>query len=84
MSAVPVEGVFIEAAFAEDYARAFDDFVRHIRRQGIPISDRVMEAAHDRATQRATDAARRRGYRSFKFEPLAKAGLARARTRHGY
>jgi predicted O-methyltransferase YrrM len=84
MSAVHMEGVFIEAAFAEDYARAFDDFVRHIKRQGIPVSDRVMEAAHERATKRATDAARARGYRSFNFAPLAKAGLAQARKRHGY
>ena len=84
MSAEQVEGVVIEAAFAEDYARAFDDFVRHIRRQGIPVTDRVMEAAHERATKRATDSARGRGYRSFNFDPLAKAGLARARKRHGY
>jgi hypothetical protein len=84
MSAVQVEGVFVEAAFADDYTRTFDDFVRHIRRQGIPLSDRVMEAAHERATKRATDSARARGYRSFNFDPLAKAGLARARKRHGY
>jgi hypothetical protein len=84
MSAVQVEGVFVEAAFAEDYARTFDDFIRHIRRQGIPVSDRAMEAAHERATKRATDAARSRGYRSFNFDPLARAGLARARQRHGY
>jgi hypothetical protein len=84
MSAVQVEGVFVEAAFAEDYAQTFDDFVRHMKRQGIAMSDRVMEAAHERATKRATDTARGRGYRSFNFDPLAKAGLARARKRHGY
>ncbi len=44
-----------------------------------------MEAAHERATKRATDAARARGYRSFNFAPLAKAGLAQARKpAHGY
>jgi hypothetical protein len=84
MSAQQVEGVFIEAAFAEDYARTFDDFVRHMKRQGIPMSDRVLEAAHERAAQRATDAARARGFRSFNFAPLAKAGLAKARARYGY
>jgi hypothetical protein len=84
MSAAHVESAGVEASFAEDYARTFDDFVRHMKRQGIPVSDRVLEAAHDRATQRATDAARQRGFRSVNFAPLAKSGLALARARFGY
>lgn len=84
MSAARMEAVSVETVFAEDYARTFDDFVRHMKRQGIPISDRVMEAAHERATQKATDAARARGFRSVNLAPLAKSGLALARARFGY
>lgn len=84
MSAARMEAVSVEAVFAEDYARTFDDFVRHMKRQGIPISDRVMETAHERATQKATDAARARGFRSVNLAPLAKSGLALARARFGY
>lgn len=84
MSAIRMEATSVETAFAEDYARTFDDFVRHMKRQGIPVSDRVMEAAHERAARRATDAAKRRGYRSVNFAPLAKSGLAQARMRFGY
>ena len=84
MSASRMEAVSVETAFAEDYARTFDDFVRHVKRQGIPLSDRVMEAAHERATQKATDAAKARGFRSASFAPLAKSGLALARARFGY
>ena len=62
----------------------FDDFVRHMKRQGIPVSDRVMEAAHERATQRATEAAKAGGYRAVNFAPYAKSGLALARARFGY
>ena len=84
MSAVQMEQVSVESIFAADYSRTFDDFVRHMKRQGIPVSDRVMEAAHDRATQKASDAARARGYRAVNFAPMAKSGLALARTRFGY
>jgi hypothetical protein len=84
MSAVRMEQVSVEAAFADDYARTFDDFVRHMKRQGIPVSDRVMEAAHERATQKASDAARARGFRAVNFAPFAKSGLALARARFGY
>jgi len=84
MSAAPMEATSVETAFAQDYARTFDDFVRHVKRQGIPLSDRVMEAAHERATQKATDTAKARGFRSVNFAPLAKSGLALARARFGY
>jgi heme-degrading monooxygenase HmoA len=84
MSAARMESVSVETGFAQDYARTFDDFVRHMKRQGIPLSDRVMEAAHERATQRATEAARARGFRSVNLAPYAKSGLALARARYGY
>ena len=84
MSAAHLEAVSVETGFAQDYARTFDDFVRHMKRQGIPVSDRVMEAAHERATQRATEAAKARGFRSVNFAPYAKSGLAVARARYGY
>lgn len=84
MSATRMEAVSLDSAFAADYARTFDDFVRHMRRQGIPVSDRVMEAAHERAAQKASDAAKARGFRSVNFSALAASGLALARARHGY
>jgi len=84
MSAAHAEAVSVETGFAQDYARTFDDFVRHMKRQGIPVSDRVMEAAHERATQRATEAAKGRGFRAVNFAPHAKSGLALARARFGY
>ena len=84
MSATRMEAVSLDVAFAADYARTFDDFVRHMRRQGIPVSDRVMEAAHERATQKASEAATARGFRSVNFAPLAASGLALARARFGY
>ena len=84
MSAAQSEAASVETGFAQDYARTFDDFVRHMKRQGIPVSDRVLEAAHERATQRATEAAKVRGFRSVDFAPYAKSGLALARARYGY
>jgi hypothetical protein len=84
MSAAPAEGRSVDEAFADDYARTFDDFMRHMERQGIPASDRMLEAAHDRAVEKATASARARGYRWVDFAPMARAGLARSRFRYGY
>jgi hypothetical protein len=70
--------------FAADYDSAFDDFVRHMRRQGFPISDRVLEGAHERATSRATELAKSRGLRSADFKALANAARSRALPRYGY
>jgi hypothetical protein len=84
MSVASAESVPVEELYAAEYARAFDDFVRHLRGQGYPVSERLMEAAHERAAGRATDVAKVHGYRSMNFAPLAKAGLGRARAKHGY
>lgn len=84
MAASHWEGGSPAERFATDYDSAFDDFVRHMRRQGLPISDRVMEGAHDRATARATDLAKSRGLRSADFKALANAARNRALARYGY
>jgi hypothetical protein len=73
-----------EDRFASDYATAFEDFMRSFRRQGVLTSERLLEGAHEKATQRATDLARSRGNRSMNFAALAKTGLAQARSRYGY
>jgi hypothetical protein len=84
MSAAPSFGLSVEERFADDYAQSFDNFIRHIRGQGFPVSERAIEAAHAKATRTATDAAISRGYRSVNFAPLAKAGLAKGRAKYGY
>ena len=84
MSAAPSFGLSVEERFADEYAQTFDNFVRHIRGQGFPISDHVIEAAHEKATRTATDAAVARGFRSVNFAPLAKAGVAKGRVKYGY
>jgi hypothetical protein len=84
MSIAPSQGVSVDELYADEYARAFDDFVRHMKRQGFPLSERLMEAAHERASERASSAARARGYRATDFRPMAKAGLAKLRYKYGY
>jgi hypothetical protein len=84
MSAAHTEYASAEERYASDYAQAFDDFVRSMRRQGFLTSERVLEGAHDKATQKAADLARSRGQRSLNFAALSRAGLAKARSRHGY
>jgi hypothetical protein len=84
MSAAPVERASVEAVFVETYQRTFDDFVGHLRRQGFAVSDRIMESAHERATARATQAARSGGDRSVNLAPCARSGLAWARAKYGY
>lgn len=84
MAAAHVEGGTPAERFAADYAAAFDDFVRHMRRQGLPISERVLEGAHDRATTRATELAKARGLRSADFRGMAHAARSRACARYGF
>jgi hypothetical protein len=84
MSALPVELQSAEERFAEDYRLAFDDFVRHMRRQGYLVSDRILEGAHDKATERATAAARFRGQRSIDVRSMSRACLQRSLTWYGY
>jgi hypothetical protein len=84
MSVTNAASLTVEDLFAAEYARSFDDFVRHLRGQGYPVSERLMEAAHERATAKSIELARMHGHRSVNFAPLAKAGLARARAKHGY
>jgi hypothetical protein len=84
MSAAPSYGASVEERFAEEYARAFDDFVRHVRGQGFPVSERVMEAADEKASRRAIDLATSRGHRSVNFAPMSRSGLAKARAKYGY
>jgi len=74
----------VEDYFVADYIRTFDDFVRHIRGQGFPMTERLLEAAHERATEHATNNAKTRGHRSVNFAPLAKTALARALLKYGY
>ena len=50
----------------------------------MPVNERVMEGAHERATKTATQAMTSRGYRSVNIAPLTKAGLARMLARYGY
>ncbi len=84
MSVAPSWAEPVEERFAADYARAFDDFVKHIKGQGLPVSDRVMEAAHERAAGRAGQLAASRGYRSANLAPLERSSLARSLARWGY
>jgi hypothetical protein len=84
MSAAQPLGESVEERFAEVYSRTFDDFVKHIKGQGLPASDRVMEAAHERASDQAVQMAKTRGYRSMNFAPLLKSCLARSLARWGY
>ena len=84
MSIAPSHGVSVDELYADEYAQAFDDFVRHMKRQGFPLSERLMEAAHDRASERASSAARSRGFRATDFRPLAKSSLAKCRYKYGY
>lgn len=84
MSAAPAPSTTLDELFVEDYYRTFTDFVRHMQGQGFPLSDRVMDAAHDRAKDQAIKQARARGYRSVDFTPYVNAGLARARARYGF
>lgn len=73
-----------EQAFAQEYDKTFVEFVRHVVGQGVPVNERVMEGAHERATKTAIASCSSRGYRSTNFAPLSKAGLARMRARYGY
>jgi hypothetical protein len=73
-----------EQVFAQEYDKTFVEFVRHVVGQGVPVNERVMEGANERATKTATQATMARGYRSASFAPMAKAGLARMLTRYGY
>jgi hypothetical protein len=84
MSAVPLERVSVETVFAETYERTFDDFVGHLRKQGFSVNDKIMETAHERATSRATQAARAGGDRSVNLAPCARSSLAWARAKYGY
>lgn len=84
MSVAQKSGVSVEESFADDYAHSFDDFVRHVKGQGLAVSDRVMEAAHDRAADRATKMAAVRGYRSVNVKPLLRSCLARSLAKHGF
>ncbi len=73
-----------EQVFAQEYDKTFVEFVRHVVGQGVPVNERVMEGAHERATKTATQAMTSRGYRSVNIAPLTKAGLARMLARYGY
>lgn len=84
MSVAQSVGESVEERFATDYARSFDAFVKHIKGQGLPVGDRVMEAAHERAAGVATQAANERGYRSVNFTAMAKDCLPRSLARWGY
>lgn len=84
MSGDDAEESSAEAVFARIYAQTFDGFVRHVRQQGIPLSERLMDAAHERATTRATHAARARGFRSVNFTQMAESHRGLARARYGY
>jgi len=84
MSVASSYAVSVEDRFADDYAQCFDNFVRHIKGQGFPVNERVMEAAHDKATKRAIELANSRGHRSVNFAPMTKAGLAKAMAKYGY
>ena len=39
-----------EQVFAQEYDKTFVEFVRHVVGQGVPVNERVMEGAHERAT----------------------------------
>ncbi len=73
-----------EQVFAQEYDKTFVEFVRHVVGQGVPVNERVMEGAHERATKTATQATMGRGFRSVSFGPMAKSGLARMLARYGY
>ena len=53
-------------------------------RDAVSKFQRLMEAAHDRASDRASSAARTRGFRATDFRPLAKSSLAKCRYKYGY
>ncbi len=74
----------VEDSFAQDYDRAFVEFVRHVSGQGVPVNERVLEGADEKATRMAVQGAYARGYRSTNFTPMAKAGLVRMLARYGY
>lgn len=74
----------VASAFADEYDKAFVAFVRHVVGQGVPVNERVMESAHERASKSAVDGCAVRGFRSADFAPLKRAGLARMRARYGY
>ena len=73
-----------QARYAADYAAAFDEFVRSMRRQGFPLGDRILEGAAEKAEKRAREQAVARGHRTLPFPALAKDGLAQGRHRWGY
>lgn len=74
----------VEESFARDYDAAFIEFVRRVAGQGVPVNERVLEGADERATHAAVQSAMGRGYRSTNFAPMAKAGLVRMLARYGY
>jgi hypothetical protein len=73
-----------ERAFAQQYDESFTTFIRQVVGPGVPVHDRAMEAAHERATQAASQACQRQGYRNINFAPHAQAGMARMMRRYGY
>ncbi len=73
-----------EQMFAQEYDRTFVEFIRGVVGQGVPVHERALESAHDRATRAAITACTARGYRSTNFAPATKAGLTRMMHRYGY
>ena len=84
MTAAHAEWPYQDEQFLADYDLAFEDFMRHMRRQGFPTSDRVLEGAHERATARAIELSRARGLRSADFAGMSRTALSRALFRYGY
>jgi hypothetical protein len=84
MTAAHAEWPYQDERYLSDYEAAFEDFMRHMRRQGFPVSDRILEGAHERATVRAMEQSKARGMRSADFAGMSRIALSRALFRYGY